>query len=261
MSNVVVQESPKFSMIPHWVIEGHSPLGIAVYVCLAKFASCEGRCFPSMSTLAKTLRVSVNSVRKGIAELEDAGTILVERSMKDDGTHAVNIYNLRFHEVAQDLQGGSANFGVPQDLHKGGSANFEGGVVQTLHHNYNQLNYNQENNNLSCFVAEFRAAYPKRYGDQGWKRAEAKLAKIAEADRDAVLTGVRNYAHHCNTAGLTGTEMIKMAATFVTQETWREYQTPMVKLTPASTKRYTSAMEGVNNLRLAASALNGRGAK
>lgn len=84
------------------------------------------------------------------------------------------------------------------------------------------------------WLDQLRAAYPKRRGDQGWG-AVRRLVPRAVADGatfDQLLTGAKHYAKHCDREGLTGTPMIKQAATYFGRDCWwEEWQVP--QLTPA----------------------------
>jgi hypothetical protein len=64
---------------------------------------------------------------------------------------------------------------------------------------------------------EFRSAYPKRAGDQGWRKAtRAAHARIAEGHTAAeFIAGARRYADFCEATGKLNTEFVKQACTFL----------------------------------------------
>lgn len=82
---------------------------------------------------------------------------------------------------------------------------------------------------------EFKAAYPKRSGDQGWVDAWKQIARrIAEGhELETIMQGVRNYQSHCVTAGIIGTTFVKQAATFVGPGCWFDEWASMDVRTPA----------------------------
>lgn len=73
--------------------------------------------------------------------------------------------------------------------------------------------------------------YPKRKGDQGKDRAFKKLDRefTSQENRTQLEAAVRNYAKHCDAEGKTGTEFVKMFATFVNGvwKEWASYKPPV----------------------------------
>lgn len=71
-----------------------STADMAVFFCLSFYADNEtGKCFPTLSTLAKASKLSVNTVRKSIKNLEQLGFIKVEKK-KIDGMRLSNVYTI-----------------------------------------------------------------------------------------------------------------------------------------------------------------------
>ena len=65
-----------------------------VYVYLKKFADSKNQCFPSVKTLAKLTKISVNKVKITLAELEQKGVISKENRIRPDGGKSSNLYTL-----------------------------------------------------------------------------------------------------------------------------------------------------------------------
>lgn len=67
------------------------------------------------------------------------------------------------------------------------------------------------------WLINFRAAYPPRAGDQGWRKAvRAAHARIGEGHTAAeFIAGARRYAAFCEASGKLGTEYVKQACTFL----------------------------------------------
>lgn len=64
---------------------------------------------------------------------------------------------------------------------------------------------------------DFKIAYPKRGGDQGWRKAvRAANARIAEGHSwTEMVAGAARYAEYVRFTGSEGTEYVKQAATFL----------------------------------------------
>lgn len=65
-----------------------------VYVYLKKFADSKNQCFPSVKTLSKLTKISVNKVKLTLAELEQKGVISKENRTRPDGGKSSNLYTL-----------------------------------------------------------------------------------------------------------------------------------------------------------------------
>lgn len=71
--------------------------------------------------------------------------------------------------------------------------------------------------------AEFVAAYPKRSGDLGKKKAEVTFRALAKRiDPVRIIEGVRRYHAWCTATGKVGTETVKQMTSFLNQEAWNE---------------------------------------
>lgn len=65
-----------------------------VYIYLKKFADSKNQCFPSVKTLAKLTKISVNKVKTTLAELEQKGVIIKENRVRPNGGKSSNRYTL-----------------------------------------------------------------------------------------------------------------------------------------------------------------------
>jgi hypothetical protein len=67
---------------------------------------------------------------------------------------------------------------------------------------------------------EFKSTYPKRAGDQGWRKAHrAARARISEGHTpEEFILGAKRYAAFCTSIGKAGTEFVKQACTFLGPE-------------------------------------------
>jgi len=67
------------------------------------------------------------------------------------------------------------------------------------------------------WLLDFKLAYPRRSGDQGWVKAKrAANARIGEGHTtEDFIAGAKRYAAFCEATGKTGTEYVKQACTFL----------------------------------------------
>lgn len=67
------------------------------------------------------------------------------------------------------------------------------------------------------WFVEFKAAYPRRSGDQGWRKAlRAARERVREGHTSAeFVSGAKLYAAFCKATDKIGTEFVKQAATFL----------------------------------------------
>lgn len=67
---------------------------IAVYLYLRGRANKEGFCWPAVPTMAKELKMSESTVRRGVRDLEKAGFLTVEGRQRENGADSSNGYSL-----------------------------------------------------------------------------------------------------------------------------------------------------------------------
>lgn len=84
------------------------------------------------------------------------------------------------------------------------------------------------------YLEQFRAAYPKRAGDNGWNAVRGLIPKRIEDGFtwSRIIAGVRAYAVHCRQTGKIGTELVKQARTFVGPDAWFDEWADMDVRTP-----------------------------
>lgn len=72
-----------------------SACDVIVYVVLARYASSDGgECFPSISTLVETARMSRQGIINAIRVLEKYGYLKKEKRKKENGAYSSNLYVL-----------------------------------------------------------------------------------------------------------------------------------------------------------------------
>lgn len=85
------------------------------------------------------------------------------------------------------------------------------------------------------FLDQFRAAYPKRQGDQGWVKVRKLIPRRVEEGHDwaTILKGAENYRIHCTRQQMIGTVYVKQACTFVGPDCWFDEWATIDMRTPA----------------------------
>ncbi|MCM1059898.1 MAG: helix-turn-helix domain-containing protein [Eubacterium sp.] len=68
---------------------------VAVYLYLQSRADRDGKCFPSVPTIASDLKLSKSTVKRAIADLEKSGFISKERRYRKKGGNSSNMYFIR----------------------------------------------------------------------------------------------------------------------------------------------------------------------
>lgn len=96
----VTTEVGPFAIVPIWIIKSASGSALSVYAILAaRWADRdENTCFPSRSTIAEELGVSVKTVDRAVKELTEIGALEVSSRYNDDGYQTSNFYRLAMTE-------------------------------------------------------------------------------------------------------------------------------------------------------------------
>lgn len=97
--DVVTDQRHDFFLIDNEIIdlfaERLKPHALAVYVCLARFADKQGRCFPAVPTIAAIIHADVKTVRRHLSTLEEVGLIKIEQWKDEEtGKQTSNRYTL-----------------------------------------------------------------------------------------------------------------------------------------------------------------------
>lgn len=70
---------------------------IAVYLYLRGRANKEGVCWPAIPTMARELKISESTVRRGVRDLQKAGFLIVEERFRWNQADSSNRYVLTNH--------------------------------------------------------------------------------------------------------------------------------------------------------------------
>ena len=87
----------EFALVPRVVWQGHQPREVKVYCALASYVDWEtGVCWPSRSTIAGAIGVSVSTVDRALKLLVVSGVIEIDKRITKVGDHDSNLYRLPF---------------------------------------------------------------------------------------------------------------------------------------------------------------------
>lgn len=95
---IIDARKPGWLWLDNSVIDDYAPqLGayaLAVYVVLVRYADRAGQCFPSQKTLADTLHLSRNTIKKALDDLVAAGLLHITPRRNADGDQDSHLYTL-----------------------------------------------------------------------------------------------------------------------------------------------------------------------
>ena len=66
----------------------------SVYMYLKDRSDADGRCWPSLKTIASSLRLSVSTVQRALSELEKAGYVTRRNRYRANGGKTSNLYTV-----------------------------------------------------------------------------------------------------------------------------------------------------------------------
>ncbi len=203
-------------------------------LALADWSDDAGKCYPSISAIARKTRLSRSQAQRIVHQLIDDGFLVVTANALGGAPTQT-----RHYRIALDRLTGRADATRTSSTHATGSAHAQEGshpcgergsthATQTVSEPSVHVNpvvsvepTRRKQAKSSTpedpkGFSECWAAYPKRSG--GNSRAEALKAYRARlkagAEPDALLTGVKRYAAFIAAKGKTGTEFVKQAKVF-----------------------------------------------
>lgn len=218
-----------------------NPLRKLVLIKLADNANDKGECWPSYQHIADQCEVGRSTVKGHIRALESMG--LLRREFRKNGDlNQSNVFHLSLdyaRERANAGGGAGADLGqemaeVGRDLPEGGAGADLGGragAAPRISHSFEPVKESViEPKDIGAqaeartpvkkvYSPEFEIlwkAYPKRPNDNksaAWKAWSARIK--AGATAEAILAGVQRYAAYVAATGISGSQYIKQAATFL----------------------------------------------
>lgn len=159
-----------------------------VYLSLCRFANnSTQQCFPSMETIAEQNGVHRATVIRALKKLEEWGIIKIERSKKDDGTQANNVYTLLSKKGWKDKPSSTVQHG---ENRVAPSSNKCKSRVAQCNNNNTNINYTNNSNAEALQVSEIIKLFEpininaKRwYGNTPQRKAVSDLIEEIGFDR------------------------------------------------------------------------------
>jgi DNA-binding MarR family transcriptional regulator len=68
---------------------------VAVYMYLRDRADRDGKCYPAIGTIARELKLSRSTVKRAVADLEEAGYLGKEQRWRENGGKSSCLYRLQ----------------------------------------------------------------------------------------------------------------------------------------------------------------------
>lgn len=72
-----------------------APRAVMVYMYLKYRADANGKCYPSIATISRELKLSRSTVKLATADLVKAGLITKEKRYRQNGANSSTLYTLR----------------------------------------------------------------------------------------------------------------------------------------------------------------------
>jgi hypothetical protein len=114
-----------FARFPHWILREHnlSMHGVVVLLALISYENKAHTAYPSIASIGTTARVSENTVRKALKELEGAGLVSVQRRLRDEPLGVLrndsNFYRLHLERPVPLGGTSSGEVPVPHEMKQG----------------------------------------------------------------------------------------------------------------------------------------------
>jgi hypothetical protein len=205
-------------------IKTGSPSNKAVFNCLADHANDADQCWPSISTMANETELSPDTVRRSLVHLSRR---LITRSPRyQNGGRISDLITLHLPASCEDAPSTTqvppvAPCQDPSGNVRGVSSH-QGGDKEASRKL--QRSEREEPQSIEIKFDELMRAYPRRDGSNPLKPARDKFfAKVRRgADADAIITAAKAYAAECDRQKKTGTEFVKQAQFWLSQESWRD---------------------------------------
>lgn len=210
-------------------------------IALADMADENFTCYPGQERISKMIGASVETVRRALRGLEDAGLLAREQRRRGDGYRTSDRYQLRVGTSPRKLTGENLT-GQSEDSHRSNGPNLTGqseGVITSKNHQ------SESPDTPATAVAvvtadpfeEFWAEYPIR---KGKKEARAAFTKaLRRAELDTILAGVRAYT--VSLGPNPDPSKVKWAQGWLNGDRWNdEHASPSIPAVIANSKQATT---------------------
>jgi hypothetical protein len=196
---------------------------LLVLLALSDNADEQGRCWPSVASLAKRSRLKPRQVQYALRQLEKTGEI---KTAVGAGPRGCNMYDiLVYQKTLEDNngQGGAKTAGVQPAAPEGCNEVLGGGATDCTR---TIIDTSSNHHNIDSYYFEkVWNDYPKRAGGNPKKQAlKAYKARLNAGEKaEELAKGVARYRAFCDATKKTGTEYVMMASRFFgPSELWKE---------------------------------------
>lgn len=232
-----------------------------VLLALADNANDEGRCFPSVQTLAKKCSLTDRGIQKVFSRLESM--FLMAREERSGRSTIYSVTPERYSPP----NGIHPEHGSPTpERYSPQPPNVSAQTPEPrspiiLRNRQIESPKKRQRIAVDSQFDEIRKVYPKRGGAQNWDDAERGYKKWLAAGHThtEILAGVHRYAAHIHAKGEAGSEFVKMASSFFGKNRCflEDFPVPTVRKILSAVDRVNMAYEAQNER--VVSAQNGQG--
>lgn len=235
-----------FAIVPEWLIGSVSANALKLFCVLARYANSDGRCWPSVATIAERLGATDRSIQRWMAELVEAGAVVKHPRTTELGDSDTNDYELRFADPRHRTPVSPPRVESVARGRDGTVARGRDRAVTLTRATRNESQSERENTHVCDpdntrqrvrraarrVQAEdgwerFRSLYPRRFGANPPKPARERFQRLVErglATADELVAACERYRAYCNVAGIAGTQYVKQMQYFLSPaaELWKE---------------------------------------
>lgn len=187
-----------------------------VLLALADNANDEGRCFPSVQTLATKCSLTDRGIQKVFQRLESM--LLMTREERSGRSTIYTVTPERYsppNAIHPEHSSPTPEHGSPPPPNASAQTPEHGSPIILRNHQIEPSKKRQQFSSDDQFD-EIRKTYPRRGGGQNWEDARRGYRKLLSSGytHKEILAGVQRYAAHIRAKGDEGSEFVKMASSF-----------------------------------------------
>lgn len=175
-----IENEVTFTIVPHWLLDVCTPIEIATYIALGKYANNKTKeCWPSVATISKEIGRAKKNTIKALQGLEEKGAIeKFARVDENSGQQTSNLYILKIN------QGGlrKRNRGSNEIVTGGSNENVTQTILNRTRPNelyFEQYNKEKQNEYLEIFKYAFKKPKPTR---NEWGKMYTASKQLFEAE-------------------------------------------------------------------------------
>ena len=200
-----------FSIVPEWVIDAPiSAQAVRIYAVLCRYADKDdGTCFPSITTLARRIKVSNSTIKRGLRELKDIGAIKSQKRFdKATGEQTSNLYTVMRSKEAI-IVNQEAIYDPPNVIDDTSPSSSETYKLESYNYSHSLENNLEDRKRLwSALVDSFGYQPSTQTERAGWNKCIKQLRE-AGAKADEIPSRVEQYKKEFKGMTLTPYALVK----------------------------------------------------